>query len=254
MRSSYLRLLWQLTWAEFKLLDQSTVTGFFWTLLQPALMFVVLYALFTRLLGHGVDNYPAYLVTGLVGWRFFEKSTSYALNSLKRKASLLRNFRFPRELIVLSAFGSVLIAHAAELVVLLGFLAAIGIRPGAGWLLLPLPVLLNILLALGVSMVLAMLVLVYEDMERIWSILMTAAFFLTPVFYPASMLTESQRGLLALNPMVHVLDAFRWSLLATPVSSIGAVVVLAGAAVLSAASFFLFRRNALRWMDRIISP
>ena len=135
---SYWFLFWELTRTEFKLRDQGTALGFAWTLLHPALMFIVLYTLFINWLGKFVDQYAAYLIIGLVQWQFFEKATMLGLGSLRRKSNLIRNFRFAREIIVLSAVGSVFWSYLLETAVLMVFLLLLGIRPAASWLLLPL--------------------------------------------------------------------------------------------------------------------
>ena len=113
--AAYLELLWSLTWTDFKLRDQGSVLGFLWTLLHPALIFTVLYLLFTKWMGRLVDGFAAYLLIGIVQYQFFEKSTSYALTSLRRKTLLVRNFKFPREILVFASVGSVFISYLLEM-------------------------------------------------------------------------------------------------------------------------------------------
>jgi lipopolysaccharide transport system permease protein len=252
---SYWALAWELTRTEFKLRDQGTVLGFFWTLLHPALMFLVLHALFIKWFGRHVEDYPSYLLIGLVQWQFFEKSTTAGLSSLRRKSALLRNFDFAREIVVLSSVGAVFLSFALELAVMLAFLAWWGGGPSASWLAAPALALLSLAVSAAASLVLALVSAEFEDLERIWALLLTAGFYLTPVFYPLHLISEDYHGLMALNPMLHVIGAWRACLLAGGRFDAGgaaAVAVAAGAVI--AASLMAFRRWE-RWVsDRVIAP
>lgn len=253
--SRYWALLWELTRTEFKLRDQGTALGFLWTLLHPALMFLVLYLLFTKWLGRHVPDYPAYLLVGLVQWQFFEKATAAGLSSPRRKAALIRNFDFARELVVAASVGSVFVSYAMELVVMLAFLALLGVAPSTGWLALPLLVLVIAALALSVSLALALLSVEFEDLERVWALLLAAGFYVTPVFYPLHLVSAEYHGLLSLNPLLHVIDAWRACLLVGgPASWVPLAAVAAGSAALAVASLLAFRRWERRIAGRVILP
>src|SRR3989338_11260350 len=99
---AYLDVLWEMTRGEIKQRDQGTALGFLWTLLHPALIFAVLYGLFSKWVGKFVDGYVVYLLVGLVLWNFFQKATTYALGSFRRFRGTVLNYRFPREIVVLS--------------------------------------------------------------------------------------------------------------------------------------------------------
>lgn len=252
---SYWSLAWELTRTEFKLRDQGTLLGFLWTLLHPALMFLVLHALFIKWLGKHVEDYPSYLLVGLVQWQFFEKSTTAGLSSLRRKSALIRNFDFAREIVVLSAVGSVFLSYALELAVMLLFLAWWGAGPSAAWLAAPALALLSLAVSVGVSLVLALVSAEFEDLERIWALLLTAGFYLTPVFYPLHLISEDYHGLMALNPMLHVVGAWRACLLPGGALDAGAATAVAVAAAAVIAGALLAFRRWERWVsDRVIAP
>lgn len=244
-----------LTLTEFKLKDQGTFLGFLWTLLHPALTFAILYFLFTKWMGKFVDQYAAYLIVGVVQWQFFEKATSSALPVLKRSSSLIKNFKFPVQILVFSSVGAVFLCYLLEMAILLAFLLLTGIRPSANWLLLPGLMLFYLVLTLGVSLALSLLALEYQDLERIWAIVLSTGFFLTPVFYPLSVLSKGRRNLLMFNPMVHVIDVFRHSLLQSSVSSwTGVFIIGLGGIILSFLALSTFKRCGAHCIDRIISP
>jgi ABC-type polysaccharide/polyol phosphate export permease len=251
---SYWFLLWELTRTEFKLRDQGTVLGFLWTLLHPILMFTVLYLLFISWFDRFVEQYAAYLIVGLVQWQFFEKATALALTSLRRKDGLIRNFKFPLELIVFSSVGSVLVSYLLETAVLLGFLLCLGLRPAAGWVLLPAVVLAHLAFTLGVSLILALCAVEFQDLDRIWGVLTTAGFYVTPVFYPMRLISERYGRVMALNPLLHILGAFRACLVpGQPLRADGLLWVVPLSVVLCAAGVAAFRRGSYWIADRVFA-
>lgn len=252
---TYWNLLWELTYGDFKLRDQGTVLGFLWTLLYPILMFTVLYLLFTKWMGSLVENYAAYLIIGFVQYQFFSMSTNTALPSLKNKINLVKNFKFPREIIVFSAVGCIFWSYIMEMAVLLLFLILLGVRPGPNWLLLPFLMVFFLFFNLGVSLVLALLAVVFEDLGRIWSILTAAGFYLTPIFYPLSILSESRQEFLMLNPLTHIVVAFRRCLSNSDSLDPGGLIVIALLSLtVIVASLLVFYRHDAWIADKVIEP
>lgn len=205
----YRELLWEMTRAEVLLRDQGTLLGFAWTLLHPALMFAVLYGLFSKWVGRFVDAYVVYLLIGLVLWNFFQKGTAAALSSLRRARGTVLNYRFPREIVVFSAVGAVLWSSLLETAVLIAALLALGARPNAAWLLLPALVALELLFITGVGLFLAVWGTDFQDLERIWEVLSSAFFYLTPIFYPMSIVGADKRVWLELSPLTWIIEAYR---------------------------------------------
>lgn len=249
----YWQLLRELSWTEFKLRDQGTFLGFLWTLLYPALLLGVLYSLFVKWMGQFVDQYAAYLLIGLLFWNFFQKATTCALSSFARRRHLLQNFKFPREIVVLSAIAAILYSFLLELGVLLAFLVCIGVHPQISWLLLPVLVGAILILTAGVSMFLPILAAEYQDLERIWDIGTMALFYLTPVFYPLQIISQGRRAWLMLNPVTQVLISARDCLLAGRISNpAGLTAVVIGSAALFALGLFCLRRCEYHVMDRLM--
>ena len=246
----YWERLWRLTASEFLLREQSTITGFLWTLMQPLLLFSVLYGLFTRWTSPRAEGYAAYLLIGVVMYGFFNTGSTMGLSSLNRRSAMLLNFRVPRELFVLSSVASVALSYALELALMLGFVLAAGYKPQATWLLLPAIVAVHLLLVAGLSLWLSLLAARYPDWERIWNIFMTAGFFLTPIFYPLSDVTPRRQQVLLLNPMTHVIEMTRAVLLRGTAPSWTVFAALAGGcALLFASGWALFRRYELALSD-----
>lgn len=198
-----------LAWTEWRLRHQSTFLGFLWTMLNPALMFSVLYVVFVKWMGNKQEDYSLFLIVGIVQWNFFSSGTSYTLSSLIRRSSLMRNFPIRAELPVLAAIISGYFSHLLELAALLLLLVIFGHGAHLSWVwVIPLD-LACLVLSAGIGMVLAGLAVFYMDLDRIWGILLTAGFFLTPIFYPLSVVEHSRRRLLELNPMTAILENMR---------------------------------------------
>jgi lipopolysaccharide transport system permease protein len=139
--------------------------------------------------------------------------------------------------------------------VLVLFVACLGVRPGFSWLYTPAVLLLHLVFTAGVSLALALLAVQVQDLDRVWVILTTVGFYLTPIFYPLSMLTETRQRLLLFNPLLHIIDSFRACLLGGPPPSLAGVcgVLLLGCTLIGL-SLSLFRRNPAWIMDRILQP
>lgn len=246
----YWERLWRLTAGEFLLREQSTITGFLWTLMQPLLLFSVLYGLFTRWMSPRTDGYAAYLLIGVVQYGFFNSGSTMGLSSLNRRAALLLNFRVPRELVVLSSVFSVALSYLLELALMLVFVLAAGYKPQAAWLLLPVIVAAHLAFVAGLSLWLSVVAARYPDSERIWSIFMTAGFFLTPIFYSLSDVSPRRRLLLRLNPMTQIIEMTRGCLLDGRAPSWPAFAALSAlCAVLLLTGWALFRRYELALSD-----
>ncbi|MFH1618487.1 MAG: ABC transporter permease [bacterium] len=246
-------LFFTLTTVDFKLRDQGTALGFMWSLLYPGLMFTILYLLFTKWMGKFVDGYAAYLIIGLLQWQFFERATTASLNCLRRSSQLVRNFRFPIELLVMSSVGSAAICYAIELCIMFIFVIVLGISPSLRWLTVPAIAAASAVFCVGVSLWLSTLTLEYQDMERIWTILLTAGFFLTPVFYPIHILSARNQALINMNPMLHFIGALRSATTGqSPFPLSGFLTVSAAGVILCASGLWFFARHHNRLIDRII--
>lgn len=227
--------------AEWRLRQQSTFLGFLWTLLHPALMFAVLYGLFVKWLGRAQGDYAVFLLIGLVEWNFFASATSYALSSLPRRAPLLKSYPLRPELPALAAVLSVYFSHLLELAALGLLLVLFGVPPSAAWLWVPAVDLACLALAAGTGLLLAGLYVFFSDLERIWGILLTAGFFLTPVFYPLSVVSPDKAALLKLNPLTAVVESARLAFAGSAPAAAGLGPAALWAALALAAGFALLR-------------
>ncbi|HAF95412.1 MAG: hypothetical protein A2021_01185 [Elusimicrobia bacterium GWF2_52_66] len=194
---------------EWRLRQQSTFLGFLWTMLNPALLFAVMYAVFEHSFGSRQSDYAMFLVIGIVEWNFFSSATNCALTSLQRRAPIIKNYPVSPETVVLASLLSVYFSHLLELAALGTLVLLFGASPSLSWLwLAPLDILYLCLVA-GTGMLLAWLGVFYFDIERIWAIALMAGFFLTPIFYPLDVVNEVKRRLLEFSPLTAAVESLR---------------------------------------------
>ncbi len=205
-------LLSELVRTDFKLRYQGSVLGYTWSLLKPLLMFAILYVVFVKFLriGDAVPNYPIYLLFGIVVWSFFTEMTGQSLSSIVVRGDLIRKIRIPRWLIIVSTSISALINLGLNLLVVTAFIFISGMD-----LLATSPVVLLLLLevyvfALGVSLILATMFVKFRDVSYIWDVVTQAGFYLTPILYPLSVITNiNVQKLLLLNPIAQAIQDAR---------------------------------------------
>src|SRR5438093_8432628 len=204
----------ELTLSAFKLRDQGTLLGFLWTLLQPLAMLSVLYWLFRREAGGPPGQFGLYLLVGIVLWTFFASGTAKGLTSLVARQDLIDSVTFPRELIVLSAVLTVVFSSTLEFGVVLLFAVGSGAGISWPWLGLPFVLVIESILVIGCSLVLAPLYVYARDLDNIWNILMRIGFFTTPVFYyPERFLSPADHATYILNPVTQIMTYARQILL-----------------------------------------
>lgn len=183
-------------------------------MLRPLLLFLILYVVFVRFLkiGNGVPHYPVYLLLGVVIWNFFIEMTMQSLGSIVGRSDLIRKIRIPRWIIVLSSSLSALINFFLNLVVIVVFMLVNHVDISASILWLPLIFLEVYLFALGLSLFLSAAFVKFRDIGYIWEVILQAGFYLTPILYPLSKITNlTLQKLILLNPMAQAIQDARYS-------------------------------------------
>lgn len=248
----YRELLYFLTWRDIKVRYKQTVLGAAWAVIQPLFMMLVFSLFFGKLAGVPSDGipYPVFTFCGLLPWQLFAQSMTQAGNSLVGSQNLITKVYFPRLVVPISAVLGGVVDFAIAFVLLLVMMFYYGIVPGWQMVALPGLMLLAVLAALGVGLWLSALNVQYRDVRYTLSFLVQFWMFATPVAYPSSIVPEKWRVLYGLNPMVGVVDGFRWALLGKPESPgvpllISAIVVF----LLLAGGLYYFRRLEQEFAD-----
>ena len=175
-------------------------------------MLAILTLVFSTLLRAGIDNFSVFLLPALLAWRFFSIGTSMSLASILGNAPLVTKVYFPRWLLVLSSNLANLIGSSLEFAVLFPLLVFLGMAPTLLTLLLPVIIILELILIVGISFLLSSLNVYYRDINQIWDIALQAGFFLTPIIYSSSLIPERYLPLYSLNPMMRIVESLRKAL------------------------------------------
>jgi lipopolysaccharide transport system permease protein len=251
---AYRELLYFLIWRDMKVRYKQTALGVGWAIIQPVFTMIVFSVFFGRLAKIPSDGipYPIFSFAALVPWTFFAQGLGQASNSLVGSANLIKKVYFPRLAVPIASVTSGIIDFSIAFIMLLGMMLYYGILPTLNVIWLPCLLLLTLVTSLGVSLWLSALNVQFRDVRHVLPFLTQLWFFATPIAYPSSLLSEPWRTLYSLNPMVGVVEGFRWALLGTEtapglmliVSSLTALALLVGGA-------FYFRRLEKTFADVI---
>jgi len=247
-------LLWFLTVRDVKVRYAQTLLGATWTLLQPLILMAVFTIAFQKIAN--VDTspvpYPVFALAGLIFWTYFSRSVTQGADSLVSNTQLVTKTSSPRLLLTLSSITGGLLDFALGLGFFFVFAAFYRELPGWQLVFLPVIVVFGILVALGPVLLFASLNAQYRDVRFVIPILIQTWLFLSPIAYPMDRLGEPWATLSALNPVVGVVEGFRWSLLGTAPPSAWDVVACVGVtAVLLGAAALYFGRTERLIADRI---
>jgi len=230
----YRDLLYFLTWRDIKVRYKQTVLGAAWAIIQPLFTMLVFSLFFGKLANIPSDGvpYPIFAYAALVPWTFFANGLNQSSNSLVGSSHLITKVYFPRLVIPISSVISGTLDFAISFLVLLGMIAFYGITPTANMIWLPFLLMLALVTALGVGMWLSALNVQFRDVRYVVPFLTQIWLFATPIAYPSSLLSEPWRTIYGLNPMVGVVEGFRWALLGTatapgPIIAVSTLVALA---------------------------
>jgi lipopolysaccharide transport system permease protein len=250
----YRELIYFLTWRDLKVRYKQTVLGAGWAILQPVLSMIVFSIFFGSLLNvpsEGVP-YPIFSYAALLPWGVFAKALNDTGRSLVSNRAMLTKIYFPRMVIPLASVFSSLADFLIAFIVMLGLMLYYRIAPTSNIWTLPLFLLLAVITALGVGLWLSAMNVLYRDIGYMIPYITQLWFYLTPIVYSSGEVPEEWRFFYALNPMVGVVEGFRWALLGTadapdPMIAVSATISL----VIFISGMFYFRRMERTFADMV---
>jgi lipopolysaccharide transport system permease protein len=250
----YRELLYFLTWRDIKVRYKQTALGILWAVLQPVMMMVVFTLFFGKLGKMSSDGFPyaPWSFAGLVPWTFFAYGLAQSSNSLVGSQNLLKKVYFPRLVIPISSVLSGIVDFLIAFAILLVMMPFFHLCPTLNILWLPLFLALTFVTSLGVGLWLAALNVEYRDVRYVIPFLTQFWMFATPIVYPSSYLDPHPlaKALYGLNPMVGVVEGFRWALLGADTRPGPMVLVSAFSAILvMVTGAFYFRRMERSFAD-----
>lgn len=253
-----LELLYLIASTEFKRSYFGTVLGYVWSVCRPLLLFAVLLEVFTHLIRFkGVAHYPVLLLMNIVLFGFFSEATSTAVGSVVNQEAIVRKTQFPRLVIPLAVVLTSCFNLGLNLIVTIVFLLAFGVVPMLSWLLLPVLLAVLFVFTTAVSMILSSLYPRFRDVGIIWTVVVTALFYASPVIFPLQRLAGHHTlfTVVSINPIAPILElARRWMVDPTAPVAGGAVQIVVPIAIYLIVCVFavwIFNRQAPRIAEEL---
>jgi ABC-type polysaccharide/polyol phosphate export permease len=240
----YRELVTSLAARNLKVKYKRSVLGFVWTLINPLLTVTILIGVFTYIVRIPLERYWAFLLSGYFVWNFLMQTLNSATYVLAEHGQLSRAVAFPKATPILAAALSRLIEFSIELALVVIVLTIFhhGSLP-VSFLVLPLLVIIQVVMALGLAFPIATLSVFYHDVQHALPILLTTLFYISPVFYPANLVPESVRPLYMANPLAQLLTLYHAALYSGKMPTLAAVVsVSVIAIVLLVIGYGIFNR------------
>jgi lipopolysaccharide transport system permease protein len=248
----YRELLYFLAWRDIKVRYRQTLLGFAWAIIQPLFMMIVFSLFFGQLAGVPSEGipYPLFSYAAVLPWTLFAEGLTRSSNSLVQEANLLQKVYFPRLIMPLSGILSPLVDFAIAFLVLFGLMFYYGYYPGITMLWLPLFLLLELMLALGVGLWLSAINVEYRDVRYVIPFLIQIWLFASPVVYSTSFVPERfQTAYGIINPMAGIIEGFRWAIVGTEPPTYLMVASAAIIVVILISGAFYFRRRERTFAD-----
>ena len=251
----YRELLWFLAWRDILVRYKQTVIGVLWVLVQPLLTMVILTVIFGRLAKMDSQGVPYAILTlaAILPWQFFSAALLQSSNSLVAQSNLVSKVYFPRLILPLSSIVSAGFDFLVSLGLLLVMMPLLGVSFRMHLLLLPAFALVAVLATLCLTMWLSAMNVKYRDVKHVVPFIVRMGMYLSPVGFLSSVIPEEWRFWYSLNPMVGVIDGFRWCILGPDFAPYwpGLILGLAGMAVLLVGGVYYFRATEKTFADVI---
>jgi len=250
----YRELLFILAWRDVSVRYKQSAVGIGWAILQPLMMmliFTIVFGKFAKLPSEGVP-YPIFTFCALLPWNYFASSLSGSSNSLVGSAHLVTKVYFPRLVLPLSKVFSGLVDFGIGFVILLGMMLWYGVMPTIGILFLPLFMLVAMLVSLGVGLWLTAINVKYRDVVFVVPFMVQFWMYASPVAYSATIVPEKYQWLYGLNPMVGVIEGFRWAMLGKESPNIEMMLIsLGGIVFILIGGLYYFKKMEKTFADII---
>jgi len=251
---AYRELLFALTGREIRIRYKQTAIGVLWAVIQPVLTMVVFTLIFGRLGKLPSDGLPyaLFVFTALLPWQLFARALTQGSASMVTMGGMMGKIYFPRVIAPLSSVLSGLIDFAIAFAVLMVLMVWYGAWPGWQVVYAPLFIGLALAAAFAVSLWLSALNTEYRDVQHAMPFVTQVWMFVTPVIYPTSMIPAEWRWAYLLNPMVSVVEGFRWTLVGGRAPDTDVLMIsTASVVVLAVSGLFYFGRFEKNFVDRL---
>lgn len=205
----YQPLLYQLVRRDFLAKYKRSVLGILWSLLNPLLTMLVLTIVFSFLFRFDIDNYPVYLLSGQIIFTLFSEVTNLCMSSVTGAAALMKKVSVPKYIFPLSRALSSLVNFGFSFIALILVMLITQAPFHPQMLFAPVAVFYVFVFSTGIGLILSAAVVFFRDITYLYGILLTAATYFTPLFYPISIIPDRFRWIISINPLYHFVECFR---------------------------------------------
>ena len=207
----YRELLWVWTLRNIQVRYKQSLLGGLWAVLQPLSLMIAFSVIFTQLVKVSTDGtpYPVFAYTALLPWTFFAVSITFGITSLTSNLNLVTKISFPREILPLASIGAAFVDLLVGSTVFIGMLLYYGIPIRNTVWVLPILLLVQILLTIGIVLFSSAVNVFYHDVQYVVPLAIQLLMYATPVIYPASQVPIRWRGIYMLNPMATLIESYR---------------------------------------------
>ena len=205
----YRFLIKQLVSRDFKAKYKRSILGVFWSFLKPLLTMIVQYIVFSNLFRFDIPYYPVYLLSGIIVFNYFSEACGMALTSIIGNATLITKVYVPKYIYPLTRILSSLVNLLISMIPLIIVTMLSGLHPTKAYLLIPLMLVCLAMFCLGLGMLLSAAMVFFRDIQFLWGVLTMIWMYLTPIFYPESILPEQVVWVLKINPLYYFINFLR---------------------------------------------
>ena len=238
---------------ELRARYKGSALGFLWAFLNPLFMLLVYSIVFSYVLRINIphQSYVAFLFVGLIPWTFFTGSIQQSTNVFITNNNLIKKVYFPREILPLSMVLTNMVNALLSFVIVFGSFVVLGVgfTPAMFWF--PVILLIEFILVTALALFISSMTVYLRDLEHIMPILLTALMYLTPVLYPSEYVPERFLWIFRINPMMHIIDAYRNTMLYGKMPGIGLLYAFILGAVMLIGATLLFDRLQKRFAEEI---
>lgn len=248
---NYRELLMSFTLRDIKIRYKQTGLGFLWAVIQPLFMmliFTIIFGVFAKIPTDGIP-YPLFSFAALLPWMLFSEGLTRSTSSMVVNSNIMTKVYFPRMIMPISGILSPLVDFAVSISILILVMAYFGFLPTINIIFLPLFLLLALATALAIGLWLSALNVKYRDFQYTVPFIIQLWMYASPVVYPASIIPEVIRPIYSLNPMVGVIEGFRWALLGTEIPGPMVIISVSVVLVLLVSGMFYFRKMEQYYAD-----
>jgi len=251
----YRELFYFLSWRDILVRYKQTVIGIAWSILRPVLTMIVFTIVFGRIanLPSGDAPYPVLVFTALLPWQFFASAFQESSYSLVSNANMISKVYFPRMIMPASSIIVAFVDFAISLIILAIMMAFYQFIPSHRIIYMPLFLILAIILSLGMGLFISALNVKYRDFKYIIPFIVQFGLYISPVGFSSDVVPDKWRILYSINPMVGVIDGFRWAIIGKDVQFYipGLIISIALVFLVLFFGIFYFRKTEKTFADMI---